>query len=159
MTFAERVKNLRKSRNLTQEELARRSGVGLGLISKIERGDNKEPKLSTLEKIINGLQVSADKLIPSENEQGLKGILKNKLEVLNELPAEDIRSVIRIIDNLNFEQRIKTSIVELKDNPYDQYESEQFIKEIEERESQEYMVRNYEEELERNLSHTKTLKK
>lgn len=150
MTFAERVKNLRKQRNLTQEELAKLSGIGLGLISKIERGDNKDPKLSTLEKIIKGLEISADKLIPSESEKGLKGILKNRLEVLDQLPTEDIRAVIRIIDNLNFEQRIKTSIVDLQDDRYDQYEQEKFIREIEEREKEDHMVKKYEEEIERN---------
>jgi len=146
MTFAERLKNLRKSKKLTQAELATLSGVGLGLISKIERGDNKDPKLSTLEKLINGLGINADMLIPNKDDKGLTGTLKNKLNTLNSLPAEDIRTIVRMIDALSFEELIKTSIVEFQDNPGEKYGQELFIKQIEEREDQEQSIKRHEEE-------------
>ena len=39
MTFAENLKNLRKEKNLTQEELAEKTGINRKTISRYERGE------------------------------------------------------------------------------------------------------------------------
>lgn len=49
------IKEIRKMRNLTQEELAERSGHQTSFLAGVERGD-RNITLQTLEKIINGLQ-------------------------------------------------------------------------------------------------------
>lgn len=58
-------KNLRAAREkleLTQEELAARSGVQAGEISRIERGQ-RDPQVSTLEKLASGLELPPARLL------------------------------------------------------------------------------------------------
>jgi len=56
MTFAQLVKELRLERKLTQEELAKISGVSLAQISHIETGRRKRVGLLTLAKLDKALR-------------------------------------------------------------------------------------------------------
>ena len=55
---AERILQLRKESNLTQEKLAEYSEIDVSSIAKIERGERSNIKLNTLEKILTGLNIS-----------------------------------------------------------------------------------------------------
>lgn len=58
-------KNLRAARTrlgLTQEEVAERSGVQAGEVSRIERG-KRDPQVSTLEKLAEALEVPPGQLL------------------------------------------------------------------------------------------------
>ena len=58
-------KNLRAARKrlgLTQEEVAERSGVQAGEVSRIERG-KRDPQVSTLEKLAKALEVPPGQLL------------------------------------------------------------------------------------------------
>jgi transcriptional regulator with XRE-family HTH domain len=57
-----RVKRLRKSREMTQEQLARKADVSLGYIARLETGHH-DPKLSTLVKLARALGVPVTKLL------------------------------------------------------------------------------------------------
>lgn len=52
-----RISELRKSKNLTIEQLAYRSGISKGGLSEIER-NMKEPRAYTILKICSGLEIS-----------------------------------------------------------------------------------------------------
>ena len=54
--FGARIAELRKQRNISQEELAERCGVHRTYIGSIERGE-KSPTLNTIEKFAKGLDV------------------------------------------------------------------------------------------------------
>jgi len=149
MTFAERVKNLRKNNKMTQDELAKKSGLGLGQISKIERGDNKEPQLTTIKKLIDGLEITADKLIPSKNDKGLRGIIKSAIETVDNLPARDIDMVIRLIENLNFEKQVKKAM-NSADKAIEKHEADLYYEAMDERREEESMVYEYEKMKEQN---------
>lgn len=56
-----KLKKLRESKNLTQEELADRLGISRSHISKMEKGFNK-PSLALLERIANFFDVSVKDL-------------------------------------------------------------------------------------------------
>lgn len=56
------MKRLRKKRDLTQFELADKSGVGLTTIKNIERGANTNPGLETLGRIAPALKSSIEEL-------------------------------------------------------------------------------------------------
>ena len=59
------VLDARKQRNLTQEELARRSGVHQSDISKIENG-TRNPSIKMLRKIARGLNMKLEiKFVPN----------------------------------------------------------------------------------------------
>lgn len=57
------LKEMRKAANLTQAELAQKSGVGRVTISRLETGKLKETTFGTLLKLAKVLQVSVDDLI------------------------------------------------------------------------------------------------
>lgn len=68
-TFAERLKELRNERHLTQEELARRLCVANGTIGNYEAGKREPNKLEDLENIADFFNVELDYLVGRTNER------------------------------------------------------------------------------------------
>ena len=68
MTFAERLKELRKQAHLTQVELAKRLGIGQSSYADWER-DRKKPTQENLVKISQVLGVSIDYLVGNSEEK------------------------------------------------------------------------------------------
>lgn len=62
MSMSERMKERRKELGMTQEELARKCELTLHTISKFEQGVNTNPRLDTLLKLAENLQLSLDDL-------------------------------------------------------------------------------------------------
>jgi transcriptional regulator with XRE-family HTH domain len=62
--LAMRVKRLRKARKLTQEALAKRSGVSHGYLARLEIGMH-DPSLTTLAKLAKALKVKLADLLKS----------------------------------------------------------------------------------------------
>ena len=65
LEFAATLRRLRTEKNLTQEELAQRSGVDYKYLQKLEGQHPSSPTLSTLEKLANGLEIPLVELIQS----------------------------------------------------------------------------------------------
>ncbi len=63
----------RKQRNLTIEELAKKSGVPKGTLNKIINGVTKDPQLETVRAIANALECSLDDLDDNSNVYVLSG--------------------------------------------------------------------------------------
>jgi transcriptional regulator with XRE-family HTH domain len=63
--FGKQVREFRESRNphMTQESLANAAGLRVAHLSDVERGVRPDPRLSTVVKILNALNVSFDKLM------------------------------------------------------------------------------------------------
>lgn len=110
MNFAQQLKDLRKEKNLTQEELAKKTGISLRTISRYELGDTLPRTKKYYEKIAEALDVDADYflsqeanfLINARNEFGYKGA-KDAEELVNgmiglmaggELPDEDKATIL-----------------------------------------------------------------
>ena len=62
------LRNLRKDRNLTLDGLSKRSGVSVGLLSQIERG-NGNPSFNTLADIAHALEVPIGRLLHQSDLQ------------------------------------------------------------------------------------------
>lgn len=69
-TFAERLKELRKRKGLTQKELAERVGTQQGVYTNWENG-KREPKYDKVVKIAKELNTTADYLLGLADEQEL----------------------------------------------------------------------------------------
>ena len=69
-TFGNRLKSLRKTKNLTQEELAKLLNVAKGTVSNWEN-ENRFPDKDMLNKIADTFKVSMDYLLGRTNEEKL----------------------------------------------------------------------------------------
>lgn len=65
MTLGEKIKSIRNSRNMTQEQLSQISGISIAGIKKYETNDRK-PKSDQLQKIAEALQISVNVFIDNE---------------------------------------------------------------------------------------------
>lgn len=61
--IADNIKRLRDSHDLSQRELAEKSGVVYDTLIKIESGANTNPTIETIKKIAQALLVGVDDLI------------------------------------------------------------------------------------------------
>lgn len=57
------LKEIRKKRGISQAELARRTGIPQGVISYIECGRTKNPRVDTMQSIAQVLGCTVDELI------------------------------------------------------------------------------------------------
>ena len=64
------IKELRMKRGWSQNELSRRSGVRQGVLSYIESGRTKHPRIDTLEALAGALGVPVSELIKGERKAG-----------------------------------------------------------------------------------------
>ena len=78
-----RVRDLRKERGLTLEELARVSGVSRAMISKLERGE-KNPTLVIAARLAEGLGVSLSRLAGVEERREVVVVPKEGRTVLRD---------------------------------------------------------------------------
>ena len=62
-TTGEKLKRFRRSRGMTQEELAEASGVAQSTIAQIEGGRRKEPRPGTLKRLAKPLGVEIAELL------------------------------------------------------------------------------------------------
>ncbi len=63
------LETMRKKRNMSQIELTRKSGVPQGMISEIETGTVRFPRVDTMGKLARALKCTVDDLIQWDDEQ------------------------------------------------------------------------------------------
>ena len=94
--FGKVLKDIRKSKNMTQRDLSKKTGIESTYISRIERNEI-EPKISTLLNIKDALDVSGNELI-GEMDKSLTGVLRKQFEKIKKLDNEDIKFILKTID-------------------------------------------------------------
>jgi transcriptional regulator with XRE-family HTH domain len=62
VTFGQRLRDLRAAHGVSQDELARRTGIHPTAIGRFERGD-REPRLSSILRLARGLGVEPGELV------------------------------------------------------------------------------------------------
>lgn len=62
-TIAKNLKLLKKKKGLSQSDLCKKANLAYHTIAKIEAGSTTDPRISTLKKIADALNVSIDTLI------------------------------------------------------------------------------------------------
>jgi len=110
--FGARLARLRKSRGLTQAQLAAATGVTQANISYYENGA-QDPTASTIATLVRALRVSADVLIGVRPGKPLNDLdtqtlrLWRKLDEVKRLPEKDRRNVVEHIQALIDRQTLK----------------------------------------------------
>lgn len=95
---ADRIRHLRKQRDMSQEELALRAGINTVYFGQIERGQ-KCPTIDTLYKIAVGLEVPLPDLLrfdaPSTGSANMNAYMA---QLIKRIPPNKAAQVIKILE-------------------------------------------------------------
>ena len=96
--FGARVKELRKRRGLTQENLAEKINIGIRSLGKIETG-HSFPSCETLEKLIIALDTNNSELFDFEHLQSPVRLREHVISMLDANP-EKISDIYKVVKAL-----------------------------------------------------------
>lgn len=97
--FGQRIRQLRKAKNLTQEKLAECVDIDTQHLCKTENGMHF-PSLKNILKIANGLEVEPANLFDFKNNEKNESIYKINYMIKNKLSAEELKFVEKTINAL-----------------------------------------------------------
>jgi transcriptional regulator with XRE-family HTH domain len=115
--FAEKLRTLRRQKNLTQAELGKLIGIHYNHIGRYERGQAK-PSAETLYKIANVLDVSGDYLLGKSSSEATPNQALFKDEELfqifqksQNLPNKDLEVIKTLIEAFLFKKEIQDKFI------------------------------------------------
>lgn len=111
MALGDNIRRIRVNKGMTLGDLSVETGVKLGQLSKIEL-NNADPKASTLYKILNALDCSADSVFMDQEKTGVKGVLKEAFESASKLPGDDQITLINIVEKFCIANGLNTMLNE-----------------------------------------------
>ncbi len=94
--FGKRIKELRKSKNLTQEQLAEILGIYQKQIGNIETG-NYFTTMPNLEKLANIFGVEIKDLFDFEHQKTKEELTEELINLIQDSSEEKIRQIYRIV--------------------------------------------------------------
>lgn len=103
--IGKRIKAARQSKKLTQQELAELADLSTTYISAMERG-KKTPKLETLVKLANILNVSTDYLLADVVEASLKVVARELSEQLKSLPLQCQKEILHFLQIVTMQDKL-----------------------------------------------------
>ena len=107
MSFAKRLADLRKERDLTQRQLAEMAGVHVAQIRRYEAG-GAQPTLTVIRNIAIGLHISTDALAFDKDERGPQADdLKLTFEAINNFDPQEKLIAKRVLQGLILQHQNK----------------------------------------------------
>jgi transcriptional regulator with XRE-family HTH domain len=111
MPFARKLTKMRKEKGLTQEEMAKKAGVGIAQMRRYEKGKSS-PTLEVIKNIAKTLGVSADELIFDKNEgvasaKILDRELLEQFELVSRLKPRDKDAIKTILESMIIKSRLE----------------------------------------------------
>jgi XRE family transcriptional regulator, regulator of sulfur utilization len=97
--LGERIRFLRKEKNLSQERLGELSDIHTNYIGAIERGE-KNVTVESLFKVARGLGVSMDELFRHLEPMDKEDEINKIIDLLSNRPSEDKAMVLKLISNI-----------------------------------------------------------
>ena len=101
-TFGKRIAAARKSRGLSQRDLAKQVGISYRMIAYYEAQTNRPPA-AKLPIIANALKISTDELLgnsPLSVREPQNGRLWKRLQVVEKLPLRAQKQVVELVELL-----------------------------------------------------------
>ena len=100
--FADRLRALRKQKNLSQTELGKLAELHYTHIGRFERGTSR-PSGDTLKRLADALEVSSDYLLDGSTEEAAKAKFEDRellrqFQEVERLPEEDKTVVKKLLD-------------------------------------------------------------
>ena len=111
MNFPTQLIQLRKQRDLTQQQMADEVGIHVNQIKRYEAGTT-QPTLEALVKITKSLHVSLDDLVFGEDERGPIDELKLQFEALSQFDDEDRKIAKAVLESLILKHNAKRAFVQ-----------------------------------------------
>lgn len=99
LEFPQHLAALRKSRNLTQQQLADQIGVHVVQLRRYEAGSS-QPTLDVIRRLALALSVSADLLLFGDQQRGPDDDLRLQFEAVSRFDAEEKRVVRSLLDGM-----------------------------------------------------------
>lgn len=100
MNFGEKISKLKKTKKMSQVELARITGISRDAISKYERGDVL-PSVEYAKRIAQALGVSLDFLVSdSQQEEALDNEAVKRIKEIQTLPQQEKEKLFSVVDAL-----------------------------------------------------------
>lgn len=112
MNVAEQIRNIRKAKNLSQQEVAEKIGIDRAQYSRVETGKS-EPTITSLEKIAKALEVDIIDFFKSTNSYDVNSYdssLIEKVKLIDGLNEEQKKSIFNIIDTAVANKRLKDTL-------------------------------------------------
>ncbi len=111
MAFANKLTKIRKSRNLTQQELAQKVGIGISQMRRYEKGSSS-PTLEVIKNLSITLGVSTDELIFDTNERVAASKILDKdllrqFETVSSLTPHDLEAVKTVLESIILKNKIE----------------------------------------------------
>jgi transcriptional regulator with XRE-family HTH domain len=106
-----KIKQIRKNKRMTQNELAKKSGVAQSTLSYIENND-KHPHFETLSAICKGLDVSVLELLSYGEKENRTKMFEEQLKSIN----ADLTSSMMQNNSLNLEKYLYEKLTQTDDN-------------------------------------------
>jgi transcriptional regulator with XRE-family HTH domain len=109
MKFNEKIKALRKSANMNQQELATQLHIHVTHLSKIENG-HLLPSIDIVQRMMKVFAVSADQLL-NDNQNSVVEIqnheLNEQLALISQLDEDEKNALVKIINSMLTKKRMK----------------------------------------------------
>ena len=122
--IGEKIKNLRKRKNMTLQQLAGESEISAGYISKMERGV-VNPTIKNIQRLCFALGITANELMVDKAEAEKRGLNKGRSYVLRKDDRIAIYGVTNALhfesvfeDNPNFKVNVLTLASNMREQSY-----------------------------------------
>jgi len=102
---------IRKSKNLSLEELSKRSGVSTGMLSQIEQ-EKVNPTVAVVWKIAYGLDVPFSDLLAQDEEEHLFNLIHKNEAVI--LERDNGRCIFRIVSPLSMAEKLELYTLQMR---------------------------------------------
>ena len=96
-SIGDKIRKYRKTRGLTQEKLAEKTGLSTNFLGALERAE-KNLTLANLINIANALDVTADMLLCDEIQNGYRIKTSMLSEKLEKLSPSDRNKILQMVD-------------------------------------------------------------
>ena len=97
VTIGERITQLRKAKNWSQDELAKQVNSSRVMIGKYERADNS-PSIEVIVKLANAFDVSVDFLLGEGQNANYDKEMVKRLDQVESLPNQDKQRIFDYMD-------------------------------------------------------------
>ena len=112
MNISERIKELRKVKQLSQQEIADKIGIDRAQYSRVETGKT-EPTITSLQKIAQALEVDIADFFKNDESYNINSYDKTmieKIRLIEELDEPQKQSLYTIIDTAISQKRMKEAL-------------------------------------------------